>query len=214
MLTRGIVRMPFKTEFMHRRYVCFGQNTLNQLSQMLNRKESRCSPAQMNFFNHWLIFQQLTIQIPFFQHCLKIGLFHFMFFRDSLMTPAKSAQAFAKWQMDIQADAFTLIGFSKGFFQSLLRLFQWEILLFPIWNGRITGIAGTGKIIFLNQGIDLYRHDTHLLPSRNAQTHERLQVIVRSLKKEFNLAIWSDLMPHSVHQYSNLKPGSIHYIAK
>ena len=84
----------------------------------------------------------------------------------------------------------------------------------PIWNGRVTGIAGTGNIIFLNQGIDLYRHDTHLLPSRNAQTHERLQVIVLSLKKEFNLAIWSDLIPHSVHQYSNLKPGSIHYITK
>ena len=39
-----------------------------------------------------------------------------MAFGHALMTPAEGTQAFAKWQVDIQAHAFALIGFIKRLF--------------------------------------------------------------------------------------------------
>ena len=108
----------------------------------------------MNLTDAWslsTVFGQfINIHAPFAQNIGDITRLYAVIFRNTVVTRAKRAQAFAKRQMDIQADTVLCIGFGECASQSLQISWNGEILLLPIRNRRIARITRSGNVVFVN----------------------------------------------------------------
>ena len=108
----------------------------------------------MDFSNAWSLIavfgQFVNVHAPFTQHIGDITGFDAVIFGDAVVTRAKCTQAFTKRQVNVQADAVVLVGFDKGARQCLQIGRYGEILLLPIRNRRIAGVARAGDIVFVN----------------------------------------------------------------
>ena len=92
----SIVRMPFKAAFK-----VFGgfrktKDPLYQHAQVFGCKKSGSAAAQVQFPDLRPGGEQIPVELPFFQYCPDIGLFHLMPFGDALVATAESAHLLAE----------------------------------------------------------------------------------------------------------------------
>ena len=71
-------------------------------------------------------------------------------FGDSFVATAKSTHLLTKWQMYINTYTFFAITLIKGLFYSFFVAPPGKLIKIPIRYGWVTGISGTGDIVFLD----------------------------------------------------------------
>lgn len=72
-------------------------------------------------------------------------------FGNSLVTSTKSAQAFAKREMNIETNPLASVAFDECPLDRSLPFVRIDRILFPVRHCGIASVAGSGNVVFLNQ---------------------------------------------------------------
>ena len=70
---------------------------------------------------------------------------------NTLVATAKSTQALAEWQVNVEANALAGIALRKCPVDRCFPFVHVDGLVIPVGNGWIAGITRAGDIVFLNQ---------------------------------------------------------------
>ena len=72
-------------------------------------------------------------------------------FGNTFVATAESTQAFAKWKVNVEADALAGIALGKSPVDRFFPFVHVDGFVIPVWNSWVACITWAGDIVFINQ---------------------------------------------------------------
>src|SRR5690606_513663 len=122
-------------------------------------KESGRSSAEVQFTDYGFGAEYFTIEFPFLQECIDIGSLHPTVPGDPRIARTIRAQAFTKWEMEVQTDALPFIRLVECPVHYVRPCTCVKVSTFPKRHCRIAGVSRNRNIILAEQRIDRWTHN-------------------------------------------------------
>jgi hypothetical protein len=143
--------MSLVAEFEIVKFVGSFEDAFDHFSKILGGEKGGRATSEVNFLDQGPLRKKIAIQIPLFERSFDVGRLYAVPFGDPFVTCAKSAEVLTKGKVNVQADPFTYIAFSKGPYGGLFPVIQVDSCLIPKRDRRVACVPRTGNVIFLNQ---------------------------------------------------------------